>query len=412
MRRLFLLVLLVLIASQGYSQSFQGKWSTKSSEGFEKRTGHTATLTPDNKIYIIGGFGWDEDSSYNITNVYHENFQVYDIASDSWTTLPIDSTIHPHYNYHYSHSATLVDDSLIYILGGMCDFQGPHGTYIYDSTVHVLNIKTNEYRLLPTVNQYAPKVNAYTFLYNGKLYLFGDTPGSYSKGPISILDLKTNIWDNSFEDSSGGGWDRMPVLINNRLYVFGGRDSNYQLHDSSRLAILDLNTMSWNIPTPNELNYRDNFFRDAPAVYDDSLIILVSIGRVRFYNIKTNRFTTVSSGADFLPRSEYSVTTVLNTIYVIAGSSTNINQMFTLEAQSDVERIPGNNVGVFPNPTRDQFTVVGTNISSVTLLNSLGEIVYEGSTNIIPTTGLANGRYVLLVSSTGKYYAELVLVQK
>lgn len=66
------------------------------------RSGHTATLLPNGKVLVAGGYN----------NGYLSSAEVYDPNANTWTTVASMNTAHP------GHTATLLPSGKVLIAGG------------------------------------------------------------------------------------------------------------------------------------------------------------------------------------------------------------------------------------------------------------------------------------------------------
>lgn len=119
---------------------------------------HRSACLFNNKIYTVGGL--------NGSTVSVNNFSVYDIASDTWTVLPVL----PIATRNGTFGA--YGNRLVYA-GGYN--QGPN---IISTAIYTYNLTTNQWSLAS--NQQSPGrfETAYETLSNGMLYALGGTSGS------------------------------------------------------------------------------------------------------------------------------------------------------------------------------------------------------------------------------------------
>lgn len=87
--------------------SATGIW-TATGEVNHTRAGHTATLLPDGKVVIIGGYNYAADSSLTSTSA-----ELFDPATGIWTATGLLTT-----NRYEGHTATLLPNGKVLIAGG------------------------------------------------------------------------------------------------------------------------------------------------------------------------------------------------------------------------------------------------------------------------------------------------------
>ncbi len=174
----------------------------------------------DGKIYVIGGAGplpgQDPAMEFNGTHAVVGTTEVYDIASNSWSTV----TAMPTARNHFHASAT---NGKIYAFGGRVG-----SAYI----VHSSNTDI--------VEEYNPETDSWTLKkpmptnrsgtggapYNGKIYVAG---GEYQSDVmmaafrvLEAYDPATNSWNTSLPRMLVPRHGFVGILMNNEFHVLGG----------------------------------------------------------------------------------------------------------------------------------------------------------------------------------------------
>ena len=150
----------------------------------------------NNKIYIPGGFG---------LGIELNNLQIYDIASNSWTSgANMPATLSDHASMYYN--------GKVYVAGG---YDGSGAV----STLYAYDIAANSWSTLAPLPQalYLPGFGAD----NGKLYVAAGNNGSSELNTLYIYDIASNSW------TSGANVPQAVTapagaMVNGKLWVIGG----------------------------------------------------------------------------------------------------------------------------------------------------------------------------------------------
>lgn len=229
-----------------------------------KRSEHTATVLPDNKVLIIGGHYWDNNLS---EHVYTDSVEIYDPSANGGNGSSIFLTSLP--ESRYVHIAPLLSNGKVLIMGGYkSPSLGSNKTvYLYDpsgagsytalnNSAGVFNSRTsivtignivysivgnNIYSYDPDIangteasNQYTLLENYYcsaTALSNGKILIVGGANGTLT-GQTHVL-----LYDPSANGGTGAAAQLNPIqfarhqnqlipLSNGKVLVVGGMSQN------------------------------------------------------------------------------------------------------------------------------------------------------------------------------------------
>ena len=176
---------------------------------------HTAVLL-GGVIYVGGGFEGRSSESYRL--------DVYNLTTNQWSTSPITTP-------YDSFAMTVLDDKLV-IAGGV--------TKSDEVVKKVLVLNTGQwkdYSEMPTARCYATAVG-----YHSMLIVVG--------GGIIVKDEWTRLSTTELLDTTNGCWytcNNLPsphqqmkaVIMNDKLYLFGGVDANFKLTPQMFVASLD-----------------------------------------------------------------------------------------------------------------------------------------------------------------------------
>jgi N-acetylneuraminic acid mutarotase len=295
------------------------------------------------KIYVPGGY----DGNFNISNNVHNTFEIYDTATNSWSSgAPLPTPL--------SGAEIEAVNGKLYLLGGQAQGDVPApSTYVYDPA-------TNTWTSLANRNS-----NGSYFgkgVINGKIYIFGGS--QYGAGGTSnsadVYDPVANTWStigslNTDREGNGG-----EALAGN-LYAFGGESD-----------------------------------RQFPMVRQDAEV----------YNPVTNYWSFLPMLLN-QPRNNLQATAVGNSIYVMggldsSGVASNINESYDLN-------VPSAPMNVFATAGNGQASVTftapvyngGCPITGYTVTSSPGNLTATGTASPITVTGLSNcTAYTFTVTAT------------
>ena len=239
-------------------------WSTKSSSTYEHEWAGYALL--NGKIYVVNGG----------TNDYKH--EVYDIASDSWTTVA-DYPISVSYFYGYGAAY----DNKIYMYGGFDGTNYRNETYEYDpdtnswtaksnmpntngygssaiigSCIYVLggrttsstdnldvyryNVITDKWETLTTIP--SAKMGCSTAICNfNKILMLGGNEGSSYVNTVFVYDVITNTVSQDSINLDTARYASAAIYVYDYIYTFGGFDGS----DTLKTAVKRQKTNSYKI---------------------------------------------------------------------------------------------------------------------------------------------------------------------
>ena len=191
-----------------------------------RREGHTATLLPNGKVLVVGG------------GPYISSCEVYDTSTNIWTTT---GSLH---TSRYGHTATLLQDGSVFVTGGFCPGVSiTSHCEIYDTTTgawsYTDSMKTNR------------EGHTATLLPDGKVLVVGgygyDNGGNLATfSSCEIYDPLADTW--SYMDSmSADRYAHTATLVpNDKLLITGGSHYNGSFWDVlSSCEIYNLSTNTW-----------------------------------------------------------------------------------------------------------------------------------------------------------------------
>jgi uncharacterized protein (TIGR03437 family) len=222
------------------------------------RAGHTATLLTDGKVLVVGGVR--ANSPLIATNTV----ELYDPATGTWsTTSPLN-------NPRFNHTATLLPNGKVLVVGGLTE-QGATSAELYDPA-------TGNWTNTP-----APGVARYyhtaTLLPNRSVLVVGGVGfGGVRTNSVQLYDPNGGV---------NGSWSTAPtlpaprsnhsatLLPNGTVFIFGGLASNTTAYNNGAIFTPSGASGSW---TP--LNFTDTGSAAAPAFRHSHLATLLPTNKV------------------------------------------------------------------------------------------------------------------------------------
>jgi len=101
-----------------------GRWNQAPSMRF-RRAGHTATLLPNGEVLVVGGRSVTEDFAFTLPDAV----ELYDPRTNQWSTTAPGSIA------RQGHTATLLRDGRVLVVGGMAEIGLATSAQIYDPTL-------------------------------------------------------------------------------------------------------------------------------------------------------------------------------------------------------------------------------------------------------------------------------------
>jgi hypothetical protein len=218
-----------------YRPGTGGAWQNKSTLN-TKRFRHTMTLTRSGKLVVIGGISnWTTDNSHTEPISLSNGIEILDTksANSSWETKLIPNDLGYFTNAPYLHTATLLPDDRILIIGG--------------------------------------------------------NDATSSKTSVSIYDPEKNSWENA-DDLPFARQHHATVVVGNQVMVVGGENSLNSTGDNSNVFITRIGEWSWSSYSSQQLGAKRVSFT-ANAFKNDSVVVIggtTSTGTALNVRIKTD----------------------------------------------------------------------------------------------------------------------------
>lgn len=178
-------------------------------------TGNAGSAIHNGKIYVFGGSGLNGAKS----TVFSNQFQYYDIASNTWNSLPNMPTAR-------ETKGKIVNDKL-YVIGG---FNGTPSRLI-----NVYDLKTNHW-----VSQYTMPagITGHSLaVYGNKIFIVG---GVNNQSFLAYFDTTTNTL-HQLSSNMIPRRHATAEVYNNKLYIIGGSTTSLTSSAIKSIQVADIN---------------------------------------------------------------------------------------------------------------------------------------------------------------------------
>ncbi len=196
----------ILAAAEVYDPT-SGTWSATGSMS-ETRYNHTATLLPNGKVLVAGGY--DAHEGHRLSN------EVYDPATGTWSTT--GALAEP----RHLHTATLLPNGKVLVVGGVSE--AANGDYYAAASAEVYDPATGTWSATGSMSQ-ARRFHTMTLLPNGKVLVTGGsslTPTQYIYfASAELYDPATGTWSATGSMSAIRSNHAATLLPNGKVLVTG-----------------------------------------------------------------------------------------------------------------------------------------------------------------------------------------------
>jgi len=188
-----------------------GTWTLTGSMNNARRS-HTATLLPDGKVLVAGGF-FDIPNSILLSGSPLSSAELYDPASGTWTTTGQLA------DARYDHTATLLSDGRVLVAGGRA---GPSRYGPSIGTAELYDPATGTWRSTGSLN-IARRSQPATLLPNGKVLVAGgiDSHDGYLAS-AELYDPQIGTWTPTGSLDSKRVYHTAALLSTGNVLVAGG----------------------------------------------------------------------------------------------------------------------------------------------------------------------------------------------
>jgi N-acetylneuraminic acid mutarotase len=284
-----------------------------------RRSHHTATLLLDGRILVAGGF---EQTAVGEVIDSSRSTEIYDPATHEWSLMAEMK------KYRFGHTATLLPNGKVLVVGGLADTSSITNTELYDPALNTWTVAA------PLRN--ARAFHTATLLENGKVLVVGGANFNYFGASYpsvtELYDPSTNEWSAAGTLNTGRAFHATTRLSGGKVLVLGG------------FAQDDANT---------GINLR---------VEDIVMTSSIPVGYIRFtgsselYDPASSTWTQRATAAQ--PRAAHSLTALPNGQVLVAGgfSSDGVSTTVTVKIRSmQADGVVSHASAELYNPTRDSW---------------------------------------------------------
>ncbi len=172
------------------------------------RIGHTATLLNDGRVLVTGGFS--QNSSPDVVT----SAEIYNPATGQWTTVA------SMYLARYSHTATLLGNGKVLIVGGFAPGSYTTETEIYDPVADTWTVVTSM-----TAGR---GEHTATLLQDGRVLVAGGYDGGQTNA-AEIYDYTNDTWTTVGNLNVGRTLHSAVTLLDGRVLIAGGRTNTAEI---------------------------------------------------------------------------------------------------------------------------------------------------------------------------------------
>jgi N-acetylneuraminic acid mutarotase len=186
------------------------------------RSQHTATLLPDGRVLVVGGFGAENSAT------------LYDPAKDQWTPAAPMNTA------RVRHTATVLQNGKVLVIGGSNSGTGQGGA-AYLNSAELYDPSTNSWTQAGQMAT-ARSGHTATLLPGGQVFVIGGNDGTRMLSSAEGYDPSANRWVQAAPMSVARWLHTSTLVPGGQIVVAGGADGSTPLSSVERY---DLATNTW-----------------------------------------------------------------------------------------------------------------------------------------------------------------------
>jgi WD40 repeat protein len=344
------------------------------------RTGHTATLLPNGKVLVAGGFAAADGGVLNTSSLYTS---APGNDPGSWTAVTDQNDM----GARYGHTATLLPNGKVLVAGG----RGGAGDTVLN-TSSLYDFLTDKWTAVTDQNMGERTGHTATLLPNGKVLVAGGNAGGFA-APVdlntsSLYDPSTDKW-TAVTNLDGARTGHTATLLPNGKVLVAGGEAGDVLNTSSLYTSAPGNDPgSWTAVTDqNDMGARYN--HTATLLPNGKVLVAggrfdggVALNTSSLYDFLTDKWTAVTDQNDMGARYGHTATLLPNGKVLVAGGAggataagLNTSSLYDPNVYSVV---------VFPVFSNGTGTINGTNVTT----NVEFEIKDPSSTQTLIVTGI------------------------
>ena len=244
-----------------------------------RRAHHTATLLPNGRVLVVGG---------SAPGGYLASAELYDPASGTWAATGALATNRAH------HTATLLPNGKVLVAGGSF-FWG--GTWVYLSSAELYDPATESWTATGTMTTARERPTA-TSLPNGMVLVAGGFATNGTLSSAELYDPATEIWTATGGLSNARRWHTATLLPNGKVLVAGG-GSNSTFPPTSLANVAELYDPATELWTQTDDLTTARAYHTATLLPSGMLLVVggvrvgnTSVAAAELYDFATETWTT------------------------------------------------------------------------------------------------------------------------
>ncbi len=319
--------------SQDINQ-INNKWVTLEEMVQAPRYLHTSSVLPDGSIYVVGG-----KSTYGLTDSTLDQSLYQSLyrsgTGGAWQTKSPLNTKRFRHTMTLTRSGKLV---VIGGISNWTAGNSPNEPISLSNGIEILDTKSAnsnwQTREIPNnlgYNPYAPYLHTATLLPDDRILIIGGNDAISSKASVSIYDPEKNSWENA-DDLPFARQHHATVVVGNQVMVVGGESSLNSTGDNSNVFITRIGEWNWSSYSSQQLGAKRVFFT-ANAFKNDSVVVIGGTSTNTALNVRIKTDGSSETFPQLTPTLSNHNTHVLSDdrIVVFGADSSGISKTFVYD---------------------------------------------------------------------------------